>query len=318
MARAIEQLLAALRRVDPTTTEGRELVRGALVVKAAYAGVAVAAAAQVVGEHGLADLTPELAAAFTALCQPKRDVGCRGRIAIVHALHALGRWVPEVFEVGLRLVQIEGDPMYPDDSAAPLRGACAHAHVHFLRPDALDVCAEMLADPWRAAKLGALHGLGDSGRIDATAVLRLKLALGPDEGEVLAACFDALFALDRERGIEVARAHLGRDDGRSDAAALALGSQRATEATEALLAWCETDPSRRRSVGYLALALLRSDAGNQALVAAIRTAGAADARAAAEALATFKEDAATAKLLTDAAGTIEDKTLRAELIGLAR
>jgi hypothetical protein len=75
MARTIEQLLAALRRVDPTTPEGRELVRSALVVKAAYAGVAVAAAAQLVGEHGLADLTPELTTAFTALCQPKRIVG---------------------------------------------------------------------------------------------------------------------------------------------------------------------------------------------------------------------------------------------------
>ncbi len=317
MARSIEQLLGQLRRLDPAAPQARELLRGALAMKA-VPSVVVAAAAAAIGEHGLADLTPELAAAFIALGEPKRDPGCRGRLAIVQALHALERWVPEVFGAGLRLIQLEGDPRFPDDAAAPLRGACAQAHVHFLQPDALDVCAELLADPWRAAKIGAAHGLGDSGRIDAIAVLRLKLALGPDDGEVLAACFDALFALHRDRAIEVARAQLGHADARGEAAALALGSQRAAEALDDLVAWCEHDGRRRRQTGYLALALLRTEAGNEVLVGAIRGGSAADARAAAEALATFKHEPAVARSITEAAAAIRDPRLRAELVALAR
>src|SRR5450432_2758937 len=148
MARSIEQLLRELRRDPPL-----DLVRSSLVVKAANAGVVVAAAAKACEVHALGELTPELVAAFTALGAPKRDPGCMGRAAIVHALHSLEHWAPEVFVVGLTLVQLVGPPGEQFDEGAQIRGACAQSHVHLMRPDALDVCAEMLADSQPLARL---------------------------------------------------------------------------------------------------------------------------------------------------------------------
>jgi hypothetical protein len=275
MARSIAELKAALQK--------------ALARKGAVAGVVAAEAAKLVEDHGLVDETQALVAAFTKLSEPKRDPGCRGRIAIVSALYSLDHWVPEVFEAGLRVVQIEGDPRFPgNDSGAQVRGACAQAHAHFNRPNGLDVCAEMLADKEVAARVGAARGLGGSGHIDATAVLHYKLALAPDDGEVLAACHDALFALHRDRATELAIRQLALADERGDAAALALGSNRVIEARDDLIAWCRRDPRRRQAVGYLALALLRDDAANAELERAIEEGSTQDAEAAKAALATFR------------------------------
>lgn len=317
MARgSIELVLARLRKLDPTDPDALDIVRDALATKSTHSSVSVAAAAKVVEAHGLRAVTPELAAAFTALCGPKRDPGCRGRAAIVHALHALDHWAPEVFEVGLTVVQLEGDPTYRVDEGAQIRGACAQAHVHLLRPDALDVCAVMLADPEIPARLGAARGIADSGRLDATALLRFKLSLGPDDGEVMAACFDGLFVLQRDNAIAFARSVLEQPDSRSEAAALALGSNRVAEATDDLISWSERP--NRAMIGCLALALLRSDAGNTALATTIRKGSPGRARAAAEALATFKHEPAISELIVAAAKTLTDKKLRDELTALAR
>ena len=213
---------------------------------------------------------------------------------------------------------MEGPPGGASDSGAQIRGACAQSHVHLMRPDALDVCAEMLADRELAARLGAARGIADSGRIDATALVRYKLALGPDDGEVLAACFDALFELRREVGIEVARAMLGKTDERADAAALALGGHRVAEALDDLIKWAKRphDVERKR-IAHLALALLRSDGGNAALVEVIREGSRQNAVSAAEALATFKQEPAIAELIIGAAKAIKDRALRAEILALA-
>ncbi len=314
MARSLDQVVAALHRLDPASADALSTVRMALKLKT---GFVTAAAAKAIQTHAMRDAIPELVDAFDALAGPKRDPGCRGRFAIASALYALDHWAPEVFERGLTLVEIEGIFPHHDDAAAGVRGACAQAHVHFLRSDALDVCAELLADEWLGARLGAAHGLGASGRIDATATLRYKLSLGPDDSEVMGACFDALFALRRDPAIAFCTALLHKTDARAPAAALALGSQRATEATEDLIAWCaRTSEEERQEAGYLALALLRSDAANTALGDAISTGSASDARAAAAALATFKHEPAIRDLLLGAASAVKDKKLRAELQAL--
>ncbi|HUJ61148.1 MAG TPA: hypothetical protein VLX92_21740 [Kofleriaceae bacterium] len=312
MARRIEDHLAALHRAGP---DELEVVRAALAHRRGAFGVTIAAAARRVADHGQHALAPELVAAFAPLCgegAARRDPGCRGKVAIARALHELDVWDGGVFAAGLRVTQPEGAP--PEDTAAELRGVCGIAHAHFVRPDALDVLSVLLADPWRIARLGAAQGLGDCGQPGAAAVLRYKLAAGSDEPDVVAACFDALLHLAPAESIAFAQDMLARDDERGEAAALALGGARAHDAIGELVRWCaDAPPERRRRVGYVALALLRSDPGNAELVAAIRERGRADALAAARALATFAHDPATSAMLRAAIAEVTDRALRAEL-----
>lgn len=269
-------------------------------------GLAAAAAAKVIAAHELEGLIAELGPAFTRLVDDgvKRDPGCRGKIAIARALEQLDRWDDAVFEVGVRLVQQEPVWGGKEDTAAELRGVCAMAFAHAHRPDALDVCADLLADPERMARAAAAQALGDSGRPDASALLRYKVRLGDTEPEVIAAALGSLLALAPRVSLALVASLLDGEDDRATAAALALGESKLPEAAPLLIAWCDgvSAPVRAR-VGYLALALVRDDAATAYLLDRVRAAAPADAIAAVKALATFRSDARLAdKVRAAAAG----------------
>ena len=274
-------------------------------------GVLVAAAARRVADERIDALVPELAPAFAQLGDAKRDPGCRGKIAIARALHELDHWDDRVFVAGLTIVQREGWGDPPDDTAAELRGICGIAHAHFARVDALDVLAELLADPERVTRIGAAQGLGGAGRRDATALLRFKLRVGDDDSEVLSACLEALLSIARDDAVPFVVSLLAEHDERAECAALALGGTRIAAALEPLVAWCDacTGPQRYR-VAYLALALLRHDTATAKLLDVVRDGAKPAALAAGGALATFRDVPAIAEQLRAAAA---DRTDLAEL-----
>ncbi|MBA3499113.1 MAG: hypothetical protein M4D80_39030 [Myxococcota bacterium] len=310
--RTFEQQLAALRTLDPAAPTSADELRKVLRSKR---GLLIAVVAKLVEEHRLEALVEDLAACFGTLVADgaKVDPGCRGKLAIAQALIALEEWDARVFVAGLTIVQREGPPGMmgapPEDTAPALRGLCGLAHVHFYRSNALDVLATLLADEERNARLAAAQGFGNSGRTDTTALLRYKLLLeNEDEPEVLAQCFESLFALAREETAEFAVAMLERDGAIAEAAALALGGARIATATTALASWCERcRPEQRHRVGYIALALLRTDEANAVLLAAIRDGG-RGAVPAAKALATFKDDVAIAASVREAIAGVDAKT----------
>jgi len=316
MARSVEQQLAAVRGLDTTTAKGVDKLREAL---RATSGIVIAAAARRVAEERLDAVVPELAGAFARLCgdtAAKRDPSCRGKVAIARALIELDRWEDEVFVPGLRIVQREGwnPDGPPDDTAAELRGVCGLAHAHFMRPDALDVLAELLTDDERVTRVAAATGLGNAGRPDASALLRFKILLGEDDPEVLAACFEALLGLSRDAAVDFVLRQLPPHDTGAEAAALALATARVEDAIEPLITWAEEClPEQRHRVGYVALALLRSERANAALLDAIRTRSRGDAIAAGRALATFKHEPALVEQVRDAARAHPDRAVRREL-----
>jgi hypothetical protein len=96
-----------------------------------------------------------------------------------------------------------------------------------------------------------------------------------------------------------------------------LAVLRAFEAFEPVVAWCDRcTPEERHRVGYLALALLRSEAATGYLLETVATAGRGDAVAAARALATFKDDPAITERLRVAIAGATDATVHRELAGL--
>lgn len=302
-SRKIEEKLAALKAMERSA----ELPDASPLLEAlrSKTGVLVAAAARIVSARELRDLSGELAAAFERLCEKplERDPGCRGKLAVVKALGALDEWEDRVFVRGISLVQAEPVWGGREDAAAELRAECGMAFSHAGRADALDVLADLLADPQRAARAGAAQALGDSGRPDATALLRFKVRTGDSEAEVLSACLASLLALDPKGSVPFLASLLRGRDERAEAAALALGESRLAAARPHLEAWCEegATPDERRNVGYLALALLRDDEATGFLLRAVRDEDDADAVAAARALATFRDDPALVARLREAA-----------------
>jgi hypothetical protein len=314
MPRTLQQRVADLRALDLDQPASLDKLRAALQ---SSVGFLVAAAASLVGEHRLEPAVPELAPAFARLCHDavKRDPGCRGKLAIARALHALDHWEDQVFVAGLTHEQLEG--WGAEDTAAELRGVCGLAHAHFARADALDVLAALLGDPQRTARVAAAQGLGDAGRPDATALLRFKLRTGDPEPEVLAACVESLFVLARDASYGFVVKLLAAYDERAEVAALALGAGRFADAFDELSAWCiGCAPAQRHRVGYLALALLRTPAATAYLLDAIRGHGRVDAVAAAAALATFKDDVSVVEQIRAAAAEQKDRAARDEIAAL--
>ncbi|MBV8757148.1 MAG: hypothetical protein JO257_07740 [Deltaproteobacteria bacterium] len=282
----------ALLRGSPSPED----VRAALRSKN---GILVAAAVP----HGNA---PELSAAFATLLVDavKRDPICRGKTAIARALHDRDEW-SEIFVTGLTHVQMEAGV----DTAAELRGICGLAHARFMRPDALDVLAELLADVEVPTRIAAAQGLGDTGRADASALLRFKLRTGDAHGEVIGAAASALLHVQRERALAFVTALLVPPH--DDAIALALAESRLPDALPALRDWVgRTLAETRRAIGYVALALTRM--ANDDLLAVIRDGDRADALAAAKALATFRDDPS----IRDAILTATPRALREEIDAL--
>ena len=250
---------------------------------------------------------------FGRMCEDggKRDPGCRAKIAIVKALIDADAWEPEVFERGLTVSQLEG--WDPEDTAGTVRALCGLAHARMIRTDAIDVLGDLLADPDLNARIGAAQALALT---TGTSVLRLRILLG-DGADVLAACIESLLSIDREQQVPFVLGLLGEHDTRGECAALAHGGARIATAVEPLIAWCTgCTTALRHRVGYVAIALLRSDAGNAFLLDAVRGNGKTDAIAAARALATFKEE--LADRLRAAATEHRDPAVRGEVEELLR
>jgi HEAT repeat protein len=315
MARKLEERLEQIHAIaaDPSAPGAVPALRDALRSKT---GFLVAAAASVVAEAELAELADELPGAFARLLERpiERDPQCRGKAAVARALLRLERWDEEVFGRGVRHVQREPAFGGPVDTAAELRGVCGIAYAHLNRPDAIELLAELLADPERTARAAAAQGLGDSGRPDATALLRYKVLIGDEEPAVMSACFGSLLALEADAVVPFVARFLEGDPERAEVAALALGESRLAAAFPLLRDWCDDGlPSLRAEVGYLALALLRLDAATDHLLGVVSAGDASEAVAAARALATFRDDPALAARAVDAAAASPHRAVATEV-----
>jgi hypothetical protein len=316
----IEQQIAAIRVLDLTKPASTDALRETLSTRT---GHAVAVAAARIAEHPISILTAELGDAFERLCDDgaKRDPQCVGKVAIVRALHTLDQWDDRVFIRGLRIEQREGwggdDGSPPADTAAELRGLCGLVHAQFARGNALDVLAELLLDTEHITRTIAAHAIGDAGRADACALLRYKILSGDPETEVRAACFESLFVLAREESTAFTLRFLDDHDETAQVAVLALAAARIADAFEPITRWCRTcSPAQRQAIGYLALALLRSDRATDWLLDIIRTKPKPDAIAAVRALGTFAADPALDRQLREAIVAHKDARARREILAV--
>jgi hypothetical protein len=241
----------------------------------------IAKAAKIAGERRLADLLPDLVAAFLKLmADPARlDKRCAAVTEIVAALYAMDYSEPEVYLNGIRHIQMEGSFGPPIDSAAQLRGLSAQGLVRTRYPDALAMAVTLLVDPEPPARIGAVRALASNGGDAGSLALRLKVLTGDRVPDVLAECFSGLLASPSESTVAFVADYLDDDDPAiAEAAILALGADRSTKAIVALKdKWQRTRRGPLKKALLLALATSRSEDALQFLLSLLETAPSSDA-----------------------------------------
>ena len=215
-------------------------------------------AAEIVGELGLAGLTPELLTAYERFFDDpaKKDPQCWAKTAIAAALKDVGHDDPEPFYRGLAHIQLEPVWGGQQDSAGALRATCLVA-LPACRADTLELLVKLtdaLADPDKGVRGEAAAAIAHLGHEAGAAPLRLKARLGDEEPEVLGRCLSAILALEAFDPVAfVARFLSSADEFERSEAAGALAAASQMEAFEAVRAFWQRDPDARRLV-VLALA----------------------------------------------------------------
>ena len=230
---ALAELSALRREADSAVVAAR--LRAALEDRH---NLVVARAAKLVGEFCCDGLEAELVTAFEGLMTDpaKLDRGCHGLRAIVEALVGLEVAAPRVFERGIRHVQME--PAYGGaiDVAIELRANSALGLSACGGSGVVVELVPLLVDKAEMVRIAAARAIGACRRLEAEAVLRLKILVGDEQPEVIVECLGGLLRLAPERSLELAEGHLRASDPTlRQAAVLALGESRLGAAAELLI-----------------------------------------------------------------------------------
>jgi len=307
-AHAIADLLAQLTALRPRAA-GEEGCRALAAALGHKVNLIVARAAKIAGEAGLKELVPQMVAAFERfMVNPAgSDKGCAAKQALAMALYEIGSDNVATFLAGIHHVQME--PVFGGavDSAAELRGACAMGLVRMGYRDVMNELAALLADAEPVARIAAARAAAYTGSDLVVPLLRLR-ALCPDpEPDVAGECFLAMLKLAPGKALEfVSRFLDGNDAALRDAAALAIGASRHSQAFAVLRQhWRPALPAEFRRTLLLAMATIRTPEAMAMLLSIIESENWACAVEAVEALGLYAHDPAMCekvKAAVDACG----------------
>ncbi|MEL7143023.1 MAG: hypothetical protein AAFY33_19230 [Cyanobacteria bacterium J06643_4] len=274
--------------------------------------VAVVAASKLVICHGLAQLIPEMTAAFERMLVKgeKTDPGCKAKWAIANTLYQLEKLDSELFLSGIRHVQKE--PVWGGtiDTAPPLRSLCALGLVQANYPGLLNELADLLCDPEHDARAGAARAVGYSQNPAGIPLLRLKVNMGDAEPQVLSECFIALLALSEDQSPLVIEALETGIAPVQELAAIALGEARIPSAFAAIKRqWQRTRDADLRASFLLAIATLRTEASLTFLLSLIDRGSVQDAKDALMALDIYRHTQDVWQQVTKATELRGDATL---------
>jgi HEAT repeat protein len=239
--RGFDEQLAALEVLKGTELDADAiaLVKNSLAQRNNFI---VAKAARLAEDNGLADLVPELLAAYDRffINPEKADPQCWGKNALSRALAHLEYRDKEVFLRGLRHHQLEPTFGGRSDTAGTLRANCAHALIgcgEIHHQELLLILLDPLVDEDKSVRVETVRALAQLGEI-AVPVLRLRAMIRsepPEEPEVLGQCFSALLAIERDAAISFVAGFLEPGDDPAGEAAFALAETRNPAALQALL-----------------------------------------------------------------------------------
>ena len=310
-----EDRLAQLAQLgkSPDTAETRRQLRGHLASKVS---LVVARAAEIVAHLEEHEFIPDLIAAFHRFMQnpTKSDKGCAAKTAVVKALLAAELDDEEVFQKGIKHVQLEPTWGGRADTAAPLRALCGLGLVQVGSPDAVTELAVLLADKEADARIGAASALGHCGPT-ATPLLRFKVLTGDEEPSVIAECLNALMAISPSVSFEfVARFVDPSYPLLFEHAALALAESRLPGVFELLHEkWTSTFDREFKNTLLLPMALTKSDASRDFLISVLESDDVRIGTAVIAALSIYRGDATIRERAESAIGGPHKDQLSAAL-----
>jgi HEAT repeat protein len=251
--------------------------------------VVVAKAAQICGALGAADLTPDLKAAFDRLFERGKDPQCWGKIAVAKALKDFGVQEAAPFLRGIRHIQLEPVWGGSEDTAAVLRGTCAHALVQcndLPRDETLRYLLDAVTDKVATVRIDAARALAQMGGRDVLLLLRLKARTGDVDPRVTGEVLEALLQMEGVAAIGLAAEFLeDADTDVADEAALALGASRLPEAFVLLKqAWEDRQGFRPPGALLRAMSVSRLEAALAFLIELVKSGRPAEAEEALHAL----------------------------------
>lgn len=235
--RSFEDQLAALDALrQPPPSAAVAPLRKALGHRNNYV---IAKAADLVREFALAELIPEVLAAFDRFFSDpvKTDPQCWAKNALSRALAAFEHQDAAVFLRGMRHIQPEPVWGGRSDTAGTLRSTCALALVQcrsLPETDLLQHLLELFSDKDKSVRVEAMRAVEQVGSSAASLLLRLRAVLGTDEPEVLGACYGGILRVEGKSAIRWVARFLAAGDDAAAEAALAIASDRSPEAFRAL------------------------------------------------------------------------------------
>jgi hypothetical protein len=223
---ALDQLRVAA--ANPASGEGQAELARALRGRL---HLAVARAADIVGQAQLAVFEPMLVEAFDRLLRAgtSADRGCLAKTALVAALNELELRSESSYLAGRTYVQLESGYAGSSDSAGELRGWCGVGLARCNHPEILLFLADLLGDSDVQARILAARGLAFHGDPAGAGLLRLKLLLPESEPSVSAECLSSLLQLSPHAGLTFVSERLFRHPTLRESALLAVGDSRLPE-----------------------------------------------------------------------------------------
>jgi len=264
--------LATLRRLRTQEPSPANLAELAAVLKTSRLhGMALKGLAELAEKWDARDLAEILAAAAESLSPNalgadanKRDPGCEGKQA---ALHALVTWEADasaLYRSAAKWVQHAPVMNGKIDVAAECRGLAAVglAQAGTGDADAMALLVDLLADAETTTRVRAAQALGMWRGPEAVPLLRFKALTGDEQAEVIGEALASILRHDPRGQLPFVASFLEKDDEPIvEAAALALGESRLAEALPSLTAALTRIGSHPiRTSLLMAIALLRSDA----------------------------------------------------------
>lgn len=293
-ADSVEQALQALNELAADGDRAR--LNAAIAQALDHASFRIVArAASLAGDHGLEERVPDLLAAFARLLPDgaKQDPLCQAKAAITTALLRLDCQKVDFWLDGIRVVQQEPSWGRFVDTAVDVRCNSAMGLVKSGHRRATVELTALLTDKEPRVRAGAARAISCGDPAQAEPLLRLKIATGDAEAEVLGECFTALLAIAPDESMQLVGAQLSAaDEAVRDYAALALGESRHPLALDELKAAWKRQPASSPLRGVLAraAALHRSEPAFDWLIGLIERGRPEDADLAEDALSVYERN----------------------------